>query len=200
MRIDLPRPLAPGQSFIFSVDWNYNINDARRINARTGYEYFPADKNYIYEIAQWFPRMAAYYDVYGWQLKSFLGAGEFTLEYGDYRVSITVPNDHTVAASGVLQNPQVVLTATQRQRLQQATSAKSPTFVVTPAEANANETNKPTGKKTWTFAARERPRLRVCFLAKVHLGRAGCERSGESGDRNVVLSERGRATLVQVFY
>src|SRR5688572_16588684 len=71
MRIDLPRPLAPGQSTVFSVDWNYNINDARRINARTGYEYFPADKNYIYEIAQWFPRMAAYYDVYGWQLKSF---------------------------------------------------------------------------------------------------------------------------------
>ena len=153
MRIDLPRPLAPGQSFVFSVDWNYNINDARRINARTGYEYFPADKNYIYEIAQWFPRMAAYYDVYGWQVKSFLGAGEFTLEYGDYRVSITVPNDHTVAASGVLQNPQVVLTATQRQRLQQAVSAKSPIFVVTPAEALANETNKPTGKKTWTFAA-----------------------------------------------
>ena len=126
MRIDLPRPLPPGQSTVFSVDWNYNINDARRIGGRTGYEYFPQDKNYIYEIAQWFPRMAAYYDVYGWQHKQFLGAGEFTLEFGNYRVSITAPDDHIVAATGVLQNPQVVLTAAQRQRLTEAKTAKSP--------------------------------------------------------------------------
>jgi hypothetical protein len=153
MRIDLPRPLLPGQSTIFSIDWNYNINDARRINARTGYEYFPADKNYIYEIAQWFPRMAAYYDVYGWQNKQFLGSGEFTLEYGNYRVSITVPDDHIVAATGVLQNAQVVLTAAQRLRLDQARTTKKQVFVVTPDEAKANETHLPTGKKTWIFAA-----------------------------------------------
>jgi len=153
MRIDLPQPLPPGQSTVFSVDWNYNINDARRIGGRTGYEYFPNDKNYIYEIAQWFPRMAAYYDVYGWQHKQFLGAGEFTLEFGNYRVSITTPDDHIVAATGVLQNPQVVLTAAQRQRLEQAKTAKSPMFVVTPDEAKANESHKPTGKKAWIFAA-----------------------------------------------
>jgi hypothetical protein len=153
MRIDLPRPLLSGQSTVFSIDWNYNINDARRVNGRTGYEYFPADKNYIYEIAQWFPRMAAYYDVYGWQLKQFLGSGEFTLEYGNYRVSINVPDDHIVAATGVLQNPQDVLSAAQRQRIDQAKTAKSPTFVVTPAEAKANEATKPTSRKTWTFAA-----------------------------------------------
>ncbi|HYN26611.1 MAG TPA: M1 family metallopeptidase, partial [Pyrinomonadaceae bacterium] len=153
MRIDLPRPLPPGQSTVFSIDWNYNINDARRIGGRTGYEYFPQDKNYIYEIAQWFPRMAAYYDVYGWQHKQFLGSGEFTLEFGNYRVSITTPDDHIVAATGVLQNPQVVLTAAQRQRLTEAKTAKSPMFVVTPDEAKANESHKPTGKKTWIFAA-----------------------------------------------
>ena len=153
MRIDLPQPLPPGQSIVFSVDWNYNINDARRIGGRTGYEFFPGDKNYIYEIAQWFPRMAAYYDVYGWQHKQFLGAGEFTLEFGNYRVSITAPDDHIVAATGVLQNPQVVLDATQRQRLTEARTAKSPMFVVTPDEAKANESHKPVGKKTWIFAA-----------------------------------------------
>jgi hypothetical protein len=153
MRIDLPRPLPPGQSTVFSVDWNYKINDARRVGGRTGYEYFPGDKNYIYEIAQWFPRMAAYYDVYGWQHKQFLGAGEFTLEFGNYRVSITAPDDHLVAATGVLQNPQVVLTAAQRQRFTVARTAKSPMFVVTPDEAKANESHKPTGKKTWIFAA-----------------------------------------------
>ncbi|MGH9900953.1 MAG: M1 family metallopeptidase, partial [Pyrinomonadaceae bacterium] len=153
MRIDLPAPLAPGQSFAFSVDWNYNINDAKRIRARTGYEFFPRDGNYIYEIAQWFPRMAAYNDVSGWQHKQFLGSGEFTLEFGNYRVRITAPDDHVVASTGVLQNPQEVLTAAQRARLEQAKTAKSPVLIVTPEEARLNESNKPRGKKTWVFHA-----------------------------------------------
>src|SRR5215211_4341846 len=153
MRIDLPQPLAPAQSTVFSVDWNYQINDAKRLGGRSGYEFFPADGNYIYEIAQWFPRMAAYYDVYGWQHKQFLGSGEFTLEFGNYRVRITVPNDHLVAATGVLQNPQEVLSSTARQRLNQAATAKEPIFIVTPQEAKANESLKPKGTKTWVFSA-----------------------------------------------
>jgi len=153
MRVDLPAPLAPGQSTSFSVDWNYNINDQRKIGGRTGYEFFPKDGNYLYEIAHWFPRMAAYNDVSGWQHKQFLGAGEFTLEFGNYRVSITAPNDHIVASTGVLQNQNQVLTPQQRQRLEQARTAKEPVLIVTPAEALANEANKPTGKKTWVFHA-----------------------------------------------
>jgi hypothetical protein len=153
MRVDLPAPLAPGQSTSFSVDWNYNINDQRKIGGRTGYEFFPKDGNYLYEIAHWFPRMAAYNDVSGWQHKQFLGAGEFTLEFGNYRVSITAPNDHIVASTGVLQNQNQVLTPQQRQRLEQAKTAKEPVLIVTPAEALANEANKPTGKKTWVFHA-----------------------------------------------
>ena len=153
MRVDLPQPLAPGASVAFSVDWNYNINDQRKIGGRTGYEFFPGDGNYIYEIAQWFPRMAAYNDVSGWQHKQFLGAGEFTLEFGNYRVSITAPDDHVVASTGVLQNPNAVLTAVQRQRLEQARTAKEPIFIITPDEARANESHKPTGKKTWVFHA-----------------------------------------------
>lgn len=104
MRIDLPQPVASGQTTSFSVDWNYTINDSKRVGGRTGYEFFPKDGNYLYEIAQWFPRMAAYNDVSGWQHKQFLGSGEFTLEFGNYRVAITVPADHVVAATGVLQN------------------------------------------------------------------------------------------------
>ncbi|MDX6695224.1 MAG: hypothetical protein QOF02_2827 [Blastocatellia bacterium] len=153
MRVDLKAPLLPGQSVAFGVDWNYNINDQRKIGGRTGYEFFPKDGNYLYEIAQWFPRMAAYNDVNGWQHKQFLGAGEFTLEFGDYRVRITAPDDHIVAATGVLQNAQQVLTAAQRQRLEQSRTAKEPVLIVTQAEATANETHKPTGKKTWVFAA-----------------------------------------------
>src|SRR5215212_1766838 len=153
MRVDLPQPLQPGQNTSFAIDWNYKINDARRIGGRTGYEFFPRDGNYIYEIAQWFPRMAAYHDVTGWQHKQFLGSGEFTLEFGNYRVRITVPDDHVVAATGLLQNPQEVLSAAQRQRLKQAETAKEPIFIITPQEAKQNEASKPKGKKTWVFQA-----------------------------------------------
>ncbi len=153
MRIDLPQPLAPGQSVSFAVDWNYNINDAKRLGGRGGYEYFPKDGNYIYEIAQWFPRMAAYNDVSGWQHKQFLGSGEFTLEFGNYNVRITAPEDHIVAATGVLQNPQEVLTAAQRARLEQSKRATTPVLIVTPDEARASEKTRRAGTRTWTFKA-----------------------------------------------
>ena len=153
MRIDLPQPLSSGGKTQFSVDWSYLINDSKSRPARTGYEYFETDKNFLYEIAHWFPRMVAYTDNTGWQHKQFLGRGEFTLEFGNYLTRITVPDDHIVAATGRLQNPQEVLTATQQKRLKQAETAKKPMFVVTPAEAKKNEASKPKGKKTWVFKA-----------------------------------------------
>ena len=153
MRVDLKKPLLKGEEFKFSIDWNYKINDSSLIRARTGYEYFEKDKNYLYEIAHWFPRMVAYTDSTGWQHKQFLGRGEFTLELGDYHVEITVPNDHIVAATGVLQNPADVLTAVQQERLVEARKAKTPVFIVTPDEAKKKESEKPTGKKTWVFHA-----------------------------------------------
>ena len=153
LRIDLPSPLAPNGTFVFSVDWNYAINNNRVFGGRAGYEFFPQDGNYIYEMAQWFPRMAAYNDVSGWQHKQFLGSGEFTLEFGDYLVRITAPNDHVVTATGVLQNQAQVLTKTQIDRLRQAKTAREPIKIITQAEATANESNKPNGKKTWIFKA-----------------------------------------------
>ncbi len=151
MRIDLPAPLAPNGTFVFNVAWNYNINNQRIFGGRAGYEYFPADRNYLYEIAQWFPRMAAYNDVSGWQHKQFLGSGEFTLEFGDYLVRITAPNDHVVSSTGVLQNPRQVLKPEWIQRLKQAETAREPIKIITQAEATANETSQPNGKKTWIF-------------------------------------------------
>jgi hypothetical protein len=91
MRIDLPRPLEPGAQVAFSIDWNYAVNNSKEYGGRTGYERFEKDGNVIYEIAQWFPRMAAYTDVDGWQHKQFLGGGEFTLEFGDYVVASPCP-------------------------------------------------------------------------------------------------------------
>jgi hypothetical protein len=151
LRIDLPTPLAPGGTFVFAIDWNYAINNQRVFGGRTGYEFFPRDGNYIYEIAQWFPRMAAYTDYQGWQHTQYFGAGEFTLEFGDYLVRITAPNDHVVASTGVLQNPREVLKPEWIQRLRQAETAKEPLKIVTNEEAKANEASKPTGKKTWIF-------------------------------------------------
>ncbi|MDH3492651.1 MAG: aminopeptidase, partial [Acidobacteriota bacterium] len=98
MRIDPPKAIAPGESFVFKIDWDHKINNHRIFGGRGGYEYFSEDGNFLYEIAQWFPRMAAYYDVHGWQHHQFLGRGEFTLEFGDYDVKITVPNDHVVGS------------------------------------------------------------------------------------------------------
>ena len=115
LRVDLPKPLASGQKFVFQVEWSYKINDrmhgATPNDGRSGYEYFPEDGNYLYAVAQWFPRMCVYDDVVGWQNKQFLGRGEFTLPFGNYKVKLTVPADHIIAATGSLKNGKDVLTA-----------------------------------------------------------------------------------------
>ncbi|MEM9457443.1 MAG: M1 family metallopeptidase [Myxococcota bacterium] len=153
MRLELPKDLGPNGTFDFEVEWSYAINDSSKVPGRTGFERFD-DGNVIYEIAQWFPRLAAYEDVNGWQNKQFLGTGEFTLEFGDYDVSITMPEDYLVAATGELQNPRQVLSASQRQRLKEAEKAKSPVFIVTPEEAEANESSARSREtKTWRFKA-----------------------------------------------
>ena len=156
MRIDLDDPMTSGSNFIFQIDWEYNIIDADLNRARSGYEFFKKDKNYIYEIAQWFPRMAAYTDYTGWQNKQFLGSGEFALEFGNYTVEITTPADHIVAATGELQNPKNVMTTEQINRWNKAKSSGEITFIVNPEEAEKNQTKdeKVNNKKTWVFKAK----------------------------------------------
>jgi hypothetical protein len=153
LRIDLDKPLASGGSISFKIKWWYNINDRMAVGGRSGYEYFEKDQNYLYTIAQFFPRMCVYNDVEGWQNKQFLGRGEFTLPFGDYEVSISVPSDHIVGATGELQNGSTVLTADQRKRFEQARTAASPVLIVTQAEAEKKEQNKEKTYKTWTFKA-----------------------------------------------
>jgi len=153
MRIDLSSPLASGRTIEFNIDWSYNIVDADIIGARGGYEYFKEDGNYIYEMAQWFPRMAAYSDYDGWSNKQFLGRGEFTLEFGDYDVSITVPSDHVVSSTGVLRNASKVLSPVEMERLEKAKTAKTPVVIVTTEEAAAKLDKKATTTKTWRFTA-----------------------------------------------
>ncbi|MDX1492287.1 MAG: M1 family metallopeptidase [Pseudohongiellaceae bacterium] len=157
MRVDLPEPLRSGQSFRFGIEFSFNIVEEDAISARSGYEHFPDDEreggNDIFVIAQWFPRLAAYTDYEGWTNKEFLGRGEFTLEFGDYEVELTVPADHIVSATGELENANQVLTPTQRERLSQAETADRPVFIVTAEEALENEKEGSTETKTWRFEA-----------------------------------------------
>ncbi len=153
MRIELPAALRTNQSYSFSIDWNYYINE---YYGRAGYEFFAKDGNSNYFIAHWFPRMCVYDDVTGWQNKQFLGQGEFTLTFGNYKVAITVPNDHIVGATGELQNASQVLTAEQIKRLDKAKSATRPVVIVSQDEAEKLLANKPSAtmaKKTWIYKA-----------------------------------------------
>ena len=154
MRVELPQPLKPGGKFTFSIEWWYNINDRMKIGGRSGYEHFPEEDNYIYTIAQFYPRMVVYGDNSGWQNKQFLGSGEFTLNFGDYHVELTVPADHIVASTGDLVNAKSVLTPEQRRRYDRAKSTyDQPVMIVTEEEAREAEQGKASGEKTWIFEA-----------------------------------------------
>lgn len=158
MRVDLLTPLKSGERTRFTMDFAFNIVEEDAVSARAGYEHFPDDAreggNDIFLLAQWFPRLAAYTDYEAWTNKEFIGRGEFTLEFGNYDVSLTVPADHIVSATGVLQNPKDVLTAEQQRRLDQAKTAERTVFVVTEEEALENEKAGTSDSKTWRFTAK----------------------------------------------
>lgn len=153
MRIDLPTPLKPGQTFSFKCNWSYKIPDRMTIGGRGGLEFFPEDGNHLFTMAQWFPRLCVYSDYLGWQNHQFTGNSEFALTFGNYKVAITVPADHVVMATGECSNYANVLTTAQQARWAKAQVAKEPIEVVTLAEATAAEKSKSTTKKTWNFNA-----------------------------------------------
>ncbi len=155
MKVKLKSPLKSGESTSFSIAWSYHITDrSMYLLSREGYEYFPADDNTVYLIAHWFPRMAVYNDTEGWQNKQFQKLGEFALEFGDYDVEISVPEDHIVASTGDLLNSENALTKVQLKRMEAArNSFDKPVMIITKDEAEANEKHKTTKLKTWKFKA-----------------------------------------------
>ena len=156
MRVDLPRPLKSGTKVSFKIKYWYNINDQSKVGGRSGFHYFEKDGNHVFAIAQFFPRLAVYNDNLGWQHTQFLGSGEFTLPFGSYRVKLTVPGDHIVAATGTLQNPEEVLTAQQKERLARAENeTEDIVLIVTQDEAVENEKSKSGETKTWIFHAED---------------------------------------------
>jgi len=153
MRVDLPVALEPGDKYSFKIKWSYNINDRMKMGGRSGYEYFEEEDNYLYTIAQFYPRMVMYNDIYGWQHKQFLGNGEFTLCFGDYTVNITVPSDHVVASTGTLQNAGEILTKSQQEAFEKAKTAEQPVIIISQKEAEKKEKKHAKDKKTWTYFA-----------------------------------------------
>ncbi|WP_209329854.1 M1 family metallopeptidase [Lunatimonas salinarum] len=155
MRLDLETPLMPGQDYEFAIEWSYNVHDRMGfLGGRAGYEYFEKDGNYLYTVAEWYPRMAVYSDFEGWQNKQFAGTGEFALVFGDYKVNITVPSDHMVGSTGVLQNPEAVLSSTELERWNLAKSTyDKPIVIRTQAEAEKLEKGRAKDTKTWVFHA-----------------------------------------------
>ncbi len=150
MKVNLDRPLRPGGQAAIEIDWSFPVPD--RGGSRGAKEKVPS--GWLYNIAQWFPRMSVYDDVNGWQTDQFLGRGEFYLNFGDYDVRLTVPANHIVDATGVLQNPEEVLTAEQRRRLAEAYKSTEPRFIIGPDEAGKPEVRPASqGMLTWHFKA-----------------------------------------------
>ncbi len=153
MRINLSQPLTSGQTFVFNIKWWYNINNYMVDRGRSGYEIFD-DGNPAYAIAQFFPRLAVYNNVEGWQNLQFWGSSEFALEFGNYNVSITTPSDYVLNGTGVIQNLKEVLTKKQYQAYQEAqTSYKNPMYIVTPDEIAEASKGKSSKTKTWNLYA-----------------------------------------------
>ncbi|MCX8491506.1 MAG: M1 family metallopeptidase [Cyclobacteriaceae bacterium] len=154
LRVDLPAPMKKGDKYSFKIEWSFTEKDRVMFSERGGYEYFPEDGNYLYAEAQWFPRMCVFDDYEGWQNKQFLGQGEFALAFGNYRVRITVPSDHIVGATGMLQNPKAVLSKEQIERFETAKKTfDKPVFIVTEEEAKKREKERSKKKSTWEFYA-----------------------------------------------
>ncbi len=154
MRVNLPTPLKAGESYSFNIKWWYQINNHVKDRARSGYEDFPEDGNKVYVIAQFFPRMAVYNDVEGWQNMQFWGSGEFALPFGNYEVNITVPADHILDGTGEILNRKDVYSREMMKRFDQAKkSFDKPVIIVTQEEAEAAEKGFSDAKKTWKLKA-----------------------------------------------
>jgi hypothetical protein len=153
MRIDLPVAIKPGAQFTFIADWTYKITDRNVFNGRGGYEYFAEDGNYLFTMAQWYPRLCVYSDFQGWQNHQFTGKGEFALTFGNFKVQMTVPADHGVGGTGECVNYAAVLSPERMARYNKAKTSAVPVEIVTLAEAAKASATPSTAKKTWVFQA-----------------------------------------------
>jgi len=131
LRLDLATPLAPNSALDMTAAWHFSV--PAQGGGRMGHD------GPLYEMAQWYPRVAVYDDVRGWNHDPYIGAGEFYLEYGNFDVTLRVPLNDIVVATGELQNAQFVLTETQRQRLAAARTSDTAIAIIRGDEAGKPE-------------------------------------------------------------
>jgi hypothetical protein len=146
LKADLPQGLAPGATATFDIAWHFKVPEhgADRMG-RDGA---------LYELAQWYPRVAVYDDLRGWNTEPYLGQGEFYLEYGDFTYAVTVPAGYIVAGTGSLDNAAEVLTTAERARLAKAATSATPVAITTPEELSSGAARpKSAGTLTWRFHA-----------------------------------------------
>jgi hypothetical protein len=153
MRIELPKTLKAGEKFVFNIKWRYKIAERSKVGGRGGFEYFTDDKNYIFTIAQWYPRLCVYSDYQGWNNKQFTGRAEFALTFGNFNVKITAPSNHIITATGECTNYKNVLNEEQFKRWLKSQNTSEPIEVVTLEEAKKAEENTENTTKVWTFKA-----------------------------------------------
>lgn len=153
MRVDLPSTLKSKGKFVLKIKWNYKIPERMKIGGRGGYEKFD-DGNSVFTITQWYPRMCVYSDFQGWNNKQFTGRGEFALTFGNFDVTMKVPADHIIGATGECTNYSKLLNKTELDRWKQAQNSDKPIEIVTRAEALAKESNPDINNyRTWNFKA-----------------------------------------------
>ena len=198
MRVDLPEPLAPGDDYTFSVDWSFALNDSEAVGGRTGYETLD-DGNDLFNVAQWFPRMCVYGDAVGWQHKQYYGRGEFALELGDYDVTVTLPADLVVSATGVLQNPRRLPDPDPAGPSQTGRDRREARLRHHPGGGEGGRQEQGRGRRDEVLAVDggQRPRLRLYRLPQSHLGRLG-PHDPRRRDRDRRLRRRRRAELHHV--
>ncbi len=155
MRVDLAKPLKPGKSFKFRIQWHYKIPEKSKIGGRGGYEHFDEDGNDLFTISQWYPRMCVYSDYQGWNHKQFTGRGEFSLVFGDFEVEMTVPTDHIIASTGECTNYKEVLSPDELARWETAQNATSPVQIVGLLDIQSKERQADqSAVKIWKYTAK----------------------------------------------
>jgi hypothetical protein len=150
MKVTFKEPI-PAKGGKATVSMNFEFKIPERGMDRMGR--LQTENGTIYALAQWYPRVAVFDDVSGWNTEPYLGAGEFYCEYGNFDYKITVPYNHIVVGSGELQNPKEVLTKTQIERLDQASKSDKTVMILPLDEVGKTHITRPkqSGKLTWHY-------------------------------------------------
>jgi hypothetical protein len=150
MQVWFDEPI-PAKGGTATISMNFSFKVPQKGMDRMGR--LEVEDGWIYAFAQWYPKVAVFDDIEGWNVEPYLGAGEFYLEYGDFDYKVTVPYDHIVVGSGKLMNPKEVLSSELMDRYEKAQNSDETVYLVSPEEIQNTELTRPKqeGMITWHF-------------------------------------------------